>query len=136
VRSFYYEFYRRRVCAPKGFKAGGIHCGIRKIKKKKDLALIYSEKKAAAAAVYTQNLVKGAPLLVTQKNLKYHTRNAIICNSGNANTCTRTERDCLEMCVLTEKQLGILPTDVIVASTGVIGQPLSIEPIQNVSEHW
>ncbi|HOJ47423.1 MAG TPA: bifunctional ornithine acetyltransferase/N-acetylglutamate synthase [Bacillota bacterium] len=126
------NFTEGGVCAPKGFKAGGIHCGIRKNKEKKDLALIYSEKKAAAAAVYTQNLVKGAPLLVTQKNLEIPYAHAIICNSGNANTCNANGKEVAwEMCRLTAEKLGILPTDVIVASTGVIGQPLNIEPIKN-----
>ena len=75
------------VCAAKGFHAAGVHCGIRKNKTKKDLALIYSEKKAAAAAVYTTNLVKGAPLTVTKKHLSDGTAQAVICNSDNANTC-------------------------------------------------
>jgi glutamate N-acetyltransferase/amino-acid N-acetyltransferase len=126
------NFIEGGVCAPKGFKASGVHCGIRKNKEKKDLSLIYSEKKAAAAAVYTQNLVKGAPLLVTQKNLEIPYANAVICNSGNANTCNANGKEIAwQMCTLTAEKLGILPTDVIVASTGVIGQPLNIEPIKN-----
>lgn len=75
------------VCAAKGFQASGIHCGIRKNKTKKDLALIYSEKRASAAAVYTTNLVKGAPLTVTRENISDGFAQAVICNSGNANTC-------------------------------------------------
>ena len=75
------------VCAAKGFSASGVHCGIRKNHTKKDLALIYSEKKAAAAAVYTTNLVKGAPLSVTKKHLENGQAQAVICNSGIANTC-------------------------------------------------
>ena len=75
------------VCAAKGFTASGIHCGIRKNKQKKDLSLIYSEKRAAAAAVYTTNLVKGAPLTVTKAHLADGYAQAVICNSGNANTC-------------------------------------------------
>ena len=75
------------VCAAKGFKANGVHCGIRHNHSKKDLALIVSEKKAAAAAVYTTNLVKGAPLTVTKKNIADGYAQAVICNSGNANTC-------------------------------------------------
>lgn len=126
------NFINGGVCAPKGFQASGVHCGIRKNKEKKDLALIFSEKKAAAAAVYTQNLVKGAPITVTQKNLMIPYANAIICNSGNANTCNANGKEIADkMCALTAEKLGILPTDVIVASTGVIGQPLHIEPIQN-----
>ena len=126
------NFTNGGVCAPKGFKAGGVHCGIRKNKEKKDLALIYSEKKAAAAAVYTLNLVKGSPITVTQKNLEIPYANAIICNSGNANTCNANGIEIAdEMCTITAEKLGILTTDVIVASTGVIGQPLNIEPIKN-----
>lgn len=120
------------VCAAKGFVAGGIHCGIRKNKTKRDLALIYTEKRAAAASVYTQNLVKGAPIVVTQKNLADGYAHAIICNSGNANTCNANGIEIAEgMCALAAGALGIAPADVIVASTGVIGQRLSLEPVQN-----
>ncbi|HBR31890.1 MAG TPA: arginine biosynthesis protein ArgJ [Clostridiales bacterium] len=120
------------VCAPKGYKANGVHCGIRKNKQKKDLALIFSEKKAAAAAIYTQNSVKGAPIIVTQKNLLIPYANAIICNSGNANTCNANGIEIAGgICALTAKELGILPSDVIIASTGVIGQPLYIEPFES-----
>lgn len=118
------------VCAAKGFKASGVHCGIRKQTTKKDLALIVSEIPAAAAAVYTQNLVKGAPIYVTKENISDGKAMAIICNSGNANTCNANGIEIAEqMCELTEKFTGINKKDVIVASTGVIGQPLSIEPI-------
>ncbi len=118
------------VCAAKGFFAAGIHCGIRKNKEKKDLSLIYSEKKAAAAAVYTTNLVKGAPLIVTKKHLADGTAQAIICNSGNANTCNAGGVEIAEeTCSLLAKKLGISENDVVVASTGVIGQPLDIAPI-------
>ena len=118
------------VTAAQGFVAGGIHCGIRKNKSKPDLAMIYSEKPCAAAAVYTQNLVKGAPILVTQKNIADGTAKAVICNSGNANTCNADgEEKAQAMCDLTAQALGIAPQDVVVASTGVIGQVLPIEPI-------
>ena len=118
------------VCAAKGFKAPGVHCGIRKQTTKKDLALIVSEIPAAAAAVYTQNLVKGAPIYVTKENISDGKAMAIICNSGNANTCNANGIEIAEqMCELTQKFTGINKKDVIVASTGVIGQPLSIEPI-------
>lgn len=124
------KFISGGVCAAKGFKAGGIHCGIRKNTDKKDLALIVSDVKASAAAVYTQNLVKGAPIEVTKRNISNGTAMAIICNSGNANTCNANGVEIAEqMCELTEKYTGIKKEDVIVASTGVIGQPLSIEPI-------
>ena len=120
------------VTAAKGFSASGVHCGIRKNKEKKDLALIYSEVKANAAAVYTKNLVKGAPLTVTKNNIANGKAQAVICNSGNANTCNANGIEIAEqMCVLTGEALNISPKDVIVASTGVIGQPLDIAPIAN-----
>ena len=119
------------VCAAKGFTANGVHCGIRKNKTKRDLALIVSETNASAAAVYTQNLVKGAPLTVTKNNIQDGYARAVICNSGNANTCNANGIEIAEKtCALLAKELGILPTDVIVASTGVIGQPLDITPIK------
>ena len=120
------------VCAPQGFSANGIHCGIRKNKEKKDLALIYSQVPASAAAVYTTNLVKGAPLTVTKNHLQNGKACAVICNSGNANTCNADGIEIAEaMCDLVAKELAIDPKDVVVASTGVIGQPLDITPIAN-----
>ena len=120
------------VCAAKGFLASGIHCGIRKNKEKRDLALIYSEKKASCAAVYTTNKVKGAPLTVTKNNIANGYAQAVICNSGNANTCNANGIEIAEkMCELVSSQIGIDKTDVVVASTGVIGQPLDITPIKN-----
>ncbi len=120
------------VCAAKGFTASGVHCGIRKNKTKKDLALIYSEKKAVAASVYTTNLVKGAPITVTKNNIADGYAQAVICNSGNANTCNANGIEIAEkMCELLSEKLGVDAKDVIVASTGVIGQPLDIEPIAN-----
>ena len=118
------------VCAAKGFKANGVHCGIRKNHSKKDLALIVSDVPASAAAVYTTNLVKGAPLLVTKQNIADGKAQAVICNSGNANTCNANGIEIAEgMCALVEKATGICANDVVVASTGVIGQPLDITPI-------
>ena len=118
------------VCAAKGFTANGIHCGIRKNHTKKDLSLIFSAVPASAAAVYTTNLVKGAPLTVTKKHLENGIAQAIICNSGNANTCNWDGIEVAEMMSnLTAKELNIAPEDVVVASTGVIGQRLSVEPI-------
>ena len=123
------------ICAAKGFKANGIHCGIRKNRTKRDLALIYSEKKAAAAAVYTTNLVKGAPLAVTKIHLMDGKAQAVICNSGNANTCNADGIEiATKMAELTANTMGIDKEDVVVASTGVIGQPLSITPIENAIE--
>ena len=118
------------VCAAKGFSANGIHCGIRKNRTKRDLSLIFSEVPASAAAVYTTNLVKGAPLAVTKEHLADGTAQAIVCNSGNANTCNANGVEIAEaMCRLAAQQLRISPEAVVVASTGVIGQPLDIAPI-------
>ena len=123
------------VCAASGFKASGIHCGIRKNHSKKDLALIVSEVSASAAAVYTTNLVKGAPLTVTKNNISNGTARAVICNSGNANTCNANGIEIAEaMCKLVEQHTGIAANDVVVASTGVIGQPLDLTPIANGME--
>lgn len=120
------------VCAPKGFKASGVHCGVRKNKTKKDLALIVSEVPCSAAAVYTTNLVKGAPIAVTKSNIADGVAQAVICNSGNANTCNANgEEIARKMCELAGKSVGMKASDVIVASTGVIGQPLDITPIAN-----
>ncbi len=118
------------VCAAQGFTANGIHCGVRANKSKKDLAMIYSAVPANAAAVYTTNLVKGAPLTVTKSHLINGKAQAVICNSGNANTCNANGIEVAEkMSELTAQVLNISPSDVIVASTGVIGQPLPLEPI-------
>ena len=123
------------VTAAQGFVAGGVHCGIRKNKSKPDLAMIYSEKPCAAAAVYTQNLVKGAPILVTKKNIENGRAQAVICNSGNANTCNADGVEKAErMCAIAGEVLGIHPADVVVASTGVIGQVLPIEPIESAAQ--
>ena len=119
------------VCAAKGFTANGIHCGIRKNKSKRDLSLIFSEVKANAASVYTTNLVKGAPLVVTKQHLSDGRAQAIICNSGNANTCNADGIEIAEkMSKICADALNISVSDVVVASTGVIGLPLSVEPIQ------
>ena len=124
------EIIKGGVCAAKGFTAAGVHCGIRKNKSKRDLSLIFSEQPASAAAVYTTNLVKGAPLTVTKANIADGKAQAVICNSGNANTCNANGIEIAEqMCDLVAKELGIKASDVVVASTGVIGQPLDIEPI-------
>jgi len=120
------------VCAAKGFTANGIHCGIRKSRTKRDLSLIYSEKPASVACVYTTNLVKGAPLSVTKANVADGKAQAVICNSGNANTCNADGIEVAnKMCEIAGKALGIAPADVVVASTGVIGQPLDVTPIAN-----
>ncbi len=121
------------VCAPKGFKASGAHCGIRHNRTKNDIAMIFSEVSGVAAAVYTKNLVKGAPLTVTKNNLQKSNgiAQAVICNSGNANTCNANGIEIAEkMCELAANELKIKPENIIVGSTGVIGQPLDIEPIK------
>lgn len=119
------------VCAPKGFKAAGIHCGVRKNKTKKDVTLIYSEVIANAASTYTQNKVQGAPIQVTKEHLMNGKAQAILCNSGNANTCNADGVDIAnEMCKLLSLHTSIKQEDVIIASTGVIGQPLSITPFK------
>ena len=119
------------VCAAKGFTAAGTHCGIRKNRTKNDIALIFSEQRAAAAAVYTTNLVKGAPIAVTRKNISDGYAQAVICNSGNANTCNSNGVFIAEETArLTGEALKIPANDVVVASTGVIGQPMFIEPFE------
>lgn len=127
-----YEYIEGGVCAPAGFMANGCHCGLDPRPEKNDLGIICSERLCNAAAVYTTNLVKGAPILVTRKNLEA-TRGkarAVIVNSKNANTCNADgEEKAWNMCELAAQQLKITPEEVIVASTGVIGQTLPIEPI-------
>ena len=92
------------VCAAAGFKANGVHCGIRKNKTKRDLSLIVSDVRCSAACVYTQNLVKGAPIVVTKKHVADGYAQAIVCNSGNANTCNADGVEIAEgMCSLVEK---------------------------------
>ena len=119
------------VCAAKGFLAGGVHCGIRKNKTKRDIALIWSEKRCATAAVYTKNLVKGAPLAVTKSNIADGYAQAVICNSGNANTCNANGIEIAQAtCALLGEALNIPAEDVVVASTGVIGQQMTIDPIK------
>ncbi len=129
------EFIKGGVTASKGFSAGGLHCGIRKNKTKPDLALILSDRECAAAGVYTRNLVKGAPITVTQRNIADGRAWAGICNSGIANTCAPDGLEKAEaMCRVAASALGLKPEDIIVASTGVIGPSLPIEPIANGME--
>ncbi len=119
------------VCAPKGFSASGVHCGIRKNKEKLDLALIKSDVMCSAAAVYTQNKVKGAPLIVTKEHLRNGKAQVIVCNSGNANTCNPNGYEtAVNICELVAKSTGVNTQDVLVNSTGVIGQELPIQPFE------
>ncbi len=125
------EMIEGGVCAPRGFRANGVHCGIRKNKTKRDLALIVSEKRCSAAAVYTTNLVKGAPVIVTKEHIQDGYLQAVVVNSGNANTCNRNGVSIANrMCALVKRYTKIPKEDVAVASTGVIGQKLSIDPIK------
>ena len=121
------------VTAPNGFKAAGVHCGIKKGSLKKDLAIIYSDVPATACGVYTKNKVKGAPLLITKEHLSNKCAQAIIINSGNANTCTGNDglEKAKKMTVLCGKALNVKADDVLVASTGVIGVPLNIDAIKD-----
>lgn len=119
------------ITTPKGFKASGVHCGLKK--SKKDLALIYSEVKCNAAGVYTNNIVKGAPIYVTKEHLKDGTAQAIIINSGNANTCNGEIgiQDAKAMAYFASFDLHLKPEDILVASTGIIGVPLNLKLIIN-----
>lgn len=123
---------RGGVTAAKGFLASGMHVGIRKNKEKKDLALVWSERMCAAAAVYTTNKVKGQPLIVTREHLSDGKAQAIIVNSGNANTCTGEAGIAVarRMAALVAERLPVKPEDVVVASTGVIGQLLDVSVIE------
>lgn len=119
------------VTAAQGFLASGVHCGIRKNKSKRDLALLYSPTLCSAAAVYTKNKVKSAPIWICRRHLEDGRAQAVIVNSGNANTCNADgEQKALRMCEVAAEQLHIDIHNVLVGSTGVIGQPLPIEPIE------
>lgn len=120
------------ICAPIGFKANGMHCGIRKNKTKKDLSLIYSDVMCNVSCTYTLNKVKGAPIYVTKENIQDNEAQAVIVNSGNANTCNANGIEiATEMCELCADALSLKKEDIIVASTGVIGETLCIDPIKN-----
>ena len=126
------QFLKNNVCAPKGFTAIGKPIGIKK-SGKPDFAVIYSEVLADAAAVYTSNKVKGAPLIVTKKHLSNGKAQAIIVNSGVSNVCTGKKgiKDAEDMAKFLGNELGINPKDVVVASTGLIGAYLPMETIKN-----
>ena len=129
-----FPFVEGGVCAAKGFKANGIHCGIKANgdPNKNDLAMILADKPCTAAAMYTTNKVQGAPIAVTRRHIADGLAQAVIVNSVNANTCNADGEEKAEaMCEATANALGLKPEDVIVASTGVIGQPLPLEPIAN-----
>lgn len=132
-----YKYIEGGVCAAAGFTANGLNCGINLVKEKNDLGLLYSEKPCNTAAVYTKNKVKGAPIIVTKKHLEKSSKisRAVIVNSKNANTCNPNgEEIAEETSRLLADVLGIKPEEVIVASTGVIGMPIYIEPFKNHME--
>ena len=119
------------ICAAKGFKTAAMHVSVKtKNTDKKDLALIVSEVLANTAAVYTKNKVQAAPIHVTKKNLENHKAQAIIVNSGNANACAINGEDhALSTCAKVAQELSINESDVVVASTGVIGQEINVSVI-------
>ena len=120
------------ITAPKGFKASGIRCGVRKNKEKRDLALIFSETDCAAAAVYTTNRVKASPVYVTMENLESGRARAMICNSGNANACAPNGYEyARRTCAALAKCAGIAENEIIIASTGVIGVELNVAAVEN-----
>ncbi|MDR0853992.1 MAG: bifunctional glutamate N-acetyltransferase/amino-acid acetyltransferase ArgJ [Clostridiales Family XIII bacterium] len=126
-----FKYIKNGVCAPKGFHATGIHAGFKHRSKKRDLALIFSEVPCSAAGVYTTNKVQGSAIIVTKEHLKGGKAQAVIVNSGNANTCAANGLEiAMQTCKLTGDALGITAEDVLVCSTGVIGKPLSIGPFE------
>lgn len=128
-----FKYVQGGVTAPKGFLASGIHCGLKKSNLKKDLALIYSEVPAVAAGMFTKNKVKGAPIAVSKDHLSNKKAQAIIVNSGNANTCNGLDglNKAKKMTCIQAKELNLKADDVLVASTGVIGVPLNIDAIKS-----
>jgi glutamate N-acetyltransferase/amino-acid N-acetyltransferase len=120
------------VTTPKGFLAGAVRAGI-KDQKKLDLAILYSKKPCTAAGMFTTNIIKAAPVLLSQQHLRTKVAQAVVVNSGCANACTGVTglSDAEEMTGLVAKRLGLSPDAVLVASTGVIGVPLPMEQIRN-----
>lgn len=119
------------VCAAKGFKAGALHCGIRKSQTKKDLAMIRSDCLCNAAAVYTKNQVKAAPVLLTREHLADGKAQAVIINSGNANACAPFGMEhARRQGLAAARALQVDEENVVVASTGIIGQVLPVEAIE------
>ena len=127
-----YEFIDGGVCAAKGFKASGVIAGIKAGNTtKRDLALISCDVRCKAAALFTTNKVKGAPIIVSREHLKDGYAQAVVVNSGNANTCNANGIEIAEgMCALAADGLNIAKEDVVVGSTGVIGQKLDLSPIK------
>ena len=128
-----YKYIDGGVCAAKGFKANGLNCGYNPDKNKNDLCLLVSDVVCNTAGVFTQNKVKGAPVVVCKEHLQATggKARAVIANSKNANTCNADGHEKAEkMCTLTADVLGIDSKEVLVASTGVIGQIIPIEPVE------
>ncbi|HEY3247585.1 MAG TPA: bifunctional ornithine acetyltransferase/N-acetylglutamate synthase, partial [bacterium] len=119
------------ITAPKGFRAAGIHCGIKSAKP--DLALLVSDTLATAAGMFTTNAVRAAPVLVSQEKIQTGAAQAVVVNSGNANACTGAQglADAREMTALAGRALGIADEFILVASTGIIGVPLPMDPIRH-----
>ena len=127
-----YKLVDKGVCAAKGFKAGGINVGIKPGSKKRDLAVISCDTKCTAAAIYTQNKVKGAPITVTKEHLKNGIAQAVIVNSGNANTCNSNGIEIAEqMCELCANELGIDKNDMMLSAIDCIEQTMFIDPVKN-----
>ena len=126
------KFIEGGVCAAQGFKAAGIHMGVKtRATWKKDVALIVSDVDCAASAVFTKNVVKAAPIHVDKKHLENGRARAIVANSGNANACApKGEENAIRMCQAAAKAIGCDPTDVLVSSTGVIGQTINVGVIE------
>jgi len=127
------KFIEGGVCAAQGFKAAGIHVGVKtKATWKKDLALIVSDVDCSASAVFTKNVVKAAPIHVDKKHLENGRARAVIANSGNANACApQGEENAIRMCQAAAKAIGCKGEDVLVSSTGVIGQTLNVKVIED-----
>ena len=127
------KFIEGGVCAAQGFKAAGIHVGVKNNKSdKKDVALIVSDVDCSAAAVFTRNAVKAAPILVDLQHLADGKARAVIVNSGNANACApQGEENAERMCIAAAKAIGCDANDVVVSSTGVIGQTINIKVIED-----
>ena len=127
------KFIEGGVCAAQGFKAAGIHVGVKtRNTNKKDVALIVSDVDCSASAVFTKNVVKAAPIHVDKKHLENGKARAIIANSGNANACAPNgEENAIKMCQAVAKAVGCEPSDVLVSSTGVIGQTINVKVIED-----
>ncbi|MCR5303119.1 MAG: bifunctional glutamate N-acetyltransferase/amino-acid acetyltransferase ArgJ [Lachnospiraceae bacterium] len=129
-----FKYVEMGACAAKGFSANGLRCGINDTPGKNDLGIVFSDREAFAAAVYTTNKVKGAPLKVTADHLKVSggRARAVVMNSKNANTCLSDGEEKAErMCRAAASALDIPEEQVLVASTGVIGQPFDVTPVEN-----